>query len=111
MSADMMIICEEDNSSYDGKNHELALFVDETSMGEPWNEFGKWFQSRFCGAPDMFAQFDGIKEHGFTEITESDFVAVEHALSHMELHDNLKVNKIIDYMKSHIGKHISTQNW
>lgn len=40
MSADMMIVCEEDNSTYDG-NSEFALFVDETSMGEAWSEFGR----------------------------------------------------------------------
>jgi hypothetical protein len=110
MSADMMIICEEDNSGYDG-NSGLAFFVDETSMGDPWNEFGKWFQSRFCGAPGLFEQLNGIKEHNFTEITGADVVAIEYALSHMECHKNLDKPALVAFIHNHTGKHISTENW
>jgi hypothetical protein len=111
MSADMMIICEEDDSSAKGENSELAFFVDETSMGEPWSEFGKWFAGRFCGAPSMFDQMAGYKEHAFTRITQSDCVGVEHAIVSMQCHDNLNKGELIFFLRNHIGKHISTENW
>lgn len=110
MSADMMVVCEEDNSTHEG-NSELAFFVDETSMGEPWNEFGKWFQSRFCGAPGMFEQLAGIKEHTFTLVTESDIVSIKHALEKMECHKSLDKEKFVVFLSERVGKHVNTENW
>lgn len=53
MSSDMMIVCKEDESTYDGAYPELAIFVDECGMGEPFSDFGKWFQARYCGMPSI----------------------------------------------------------
>ena len=106
----MMIICQEDNSNYEG-NTDACFFVDETSMGDPWHEFGKWFQSRYCGAPGLLEQLAGIKEHNHIKVTESDVVAVENALANMECHENLDKVVLVEFMKAHIGKHISTENW
>ena len=110
MSSDMVIICEEDNSDHNGDTS-LAFFIDEASMGEPWHEFGRWFMSRFCTAPSMFDQLAGIKDHDFTCVTQTDFFAVRHALKNMECHENLDKKKLIDFVRAHIGKHISTENW
>lgn len=111
MSADMMIICKEDDSSFDGNNDEDAFFIDETSMGEPWSDFGKWFGGRYCGAPGVMQQRAGIREHDYIEFTEADFAGVEKALSEMDTHKNLDKLSLLDYLRDHIGKHISTENW
>lgn len=111
MSANMMIVCQEDDSAYHGKSSNLALFIDETSMGEPHHDFGKWFQSRFCGAPRFLEQLLGIKEHNFTLVTRSDVVSVLDALDNMDKHKGIKKESVSDYMRNHIGKHISTENW
>ncbi len=107
MSSDMMVICKEDMSSYEDGGIG-AIFVCECSMGTPYNEFGLWFNERFCGAPGLSEQLYGIKEHIYTKITEADVVAVEFALKQMK---NTASKNLLQYMKEHIGKHISTENW
>lgn len=115
MTADMMIVCYEDNSFYEGgaicDAAVCALKIDETSMGSPSTEFGEWFQDRFCGAPSTFDQLAGDRDHYFTKITTSDVVAVEHALANMDVYDYLEPDELRQYMKNHVGKHISTENW
>jgi hypothetical protein len=82
MSADMMVICHE------------------------------WFLSRFCGAPGTFERiYGGITSHIYTEVRESDVLAVQDALEKLECHKGLDKTRFLEYMKSHIGKHISTENW
>jgi hypothetical protein len=103
-----MVICKEDGSSYE-EGGDGAIFICECSMGDPFNEFGLWFQERFCGAPSMFEQLAGVKEHRFTEVRSADVTAVRCALKDMT--HTVDVNKFIDYMYDHIGKHISTENW
>jgi hypothetical protein len=111
MSADMMVICKEDKSSFDGGNTEAARFIDETSVGDPHTEFGVWFQTRFCGAPRIFEQLNGIREHNYTEIKQTDVVAVKDAIVKMECHTEMDAQAVIRFMESHVGKHISTENW
>ena len=111
MSADMMIICKEDDSGFEGQNTDAAFFVDETSMGEPWSKFGVWFCRRFCKAPNILEQLAGQREHHFAEFTEADFVGVKKALEKMETHQDLNKEKLIEFLQNHIGKHLSTENW
>lgn len=73
------------------------------------DEFGKWFQDRFSGAPSMIEQMAGVKEHYFTEVTISDVVAVNHALTTMKSSTHQRL--LIEYIHEHVGKHISTENW
>ena len=110
MSADMMIVCKEDNSHYDG-DHNKAFFVDETSMGEPWSEFGKWFIQRYRGAPDILQQMNGIKDHTYIELTSADMDGIVTAVGTMGCHEDLEEQMFFEYIKEHIGKHISTENW
>jgi len=112
MSADMMIICDEDESAFDadGDSHD-AFFIDETSMGEPWNEFGQWFQRRYCQAPSMVEKLAGAAGHNYVELTESDKAAIQYALERLETHDQLREEKLMQYVDDHISKHISTENW
>ena len=110
MSADMMIICKEDNSGYEG-NYQKAFFIDETSMGDPWNKFGKWFQERYCKSPSIIEQMAGIKEHNFIKLTEADLDGIKKALNKTKCHKGLNKEGLIKYIEDHINKHISTENW
>lgn len=109
MSADMMIICKEDKSSYEGGNYEAAFKIDETYLGEPWTKFGKWFGVRYCGAPTMLEQMAGVKEHRYIELTLVGVADIKKALDNMEHACNKE--ELIQYLERHIGKHISTENW
>jgi hypothetical protein len=111
MSADMMIICKEDESDFKSKNYDAAFFIDETSMGNPHNDFGKWFQRRYCRAPGILEQISGLTEHDYLELTEHDYGAIKNAAASMGHHENLNIAKLMKFIKSHIGKHISTENW
>lgn len=111
MSSDMMIICKEDGSGDHDGNGNLAFFVDECSMGDPWSKFGKWFQERYCKGPSMLQQLAGINEHHYMELTEIDVTGIMTALTKMKSHKNLDIPKLKVYLKEHIGKHISTENW
>ncbi len=117
MSSDMMIVCDEDKSSVSGvdnlkeTNTGEAFFIDECSMGTPSTQFGNWFGERYCGAPSMIEQLAGIKKNSFKEFTEADMLSVKKALEVMETHKGLDKDKLLSYLKEHIGKHISTENW
>jgi len=111
MSSDMMIICKEDDSGYDGKHPESALFVDECSMGEPWSAFGKWFGTRYCGAPGFAEQLMGIKEHDWIELTKADISAIKIAANEYEFHKDMDMPALLKYVSDHLGKCISTENW
>ena len=114
MSSDVMIVCLEDESSYDVYTRhsdpnklERAVFIDEASMGEAWTEFGRWFQDRYCRAPGLFEQLYGLTEHDYTLFTQADLDAVKTALETMEHHPEIS---LADF-KPFVGKHISTENW
>ena len=111
MSADMVIICKEDDSHFEGKRTEPPFFIDETSMGEPWSEFGKWFGERYCKAPNILEQLSGITAHGYVRITEEEREAIFKAVDTMETHKGLNVSDFKEYISKHVGKHISTENW
>lgn len=107
MSADMMIITKEDDSHFEGKGTGKAMLIDETSMGEPWTEFGKWFQERYSGAPGMLEQLHGINEHNYIEFTKEDATAAKAALKRLEHREGIRP-ALFDRL---VGKHISTENW
>jgi len=114
MSSDMMVICKEDDSSFEGTNSDKAFFIDECSMDDPWHEFGKWFQRRYCRAPSMLEQLAGgmsHHEHNYIELTKYDALAIDTALTELNRHERLDAEKFREYITSHIGKHISTENW
>lgn len=111
MSSDMMLICKEDDSGFEGADQGKAIFIDECSMGDQWHKFGAWFSDRFCGAPDILAQLHGFNEHNFTEIVTADGDAVKSAIKTMDLHEGMDEQKVISFFENNIGKHISTENW
>jgi len=111
MSSDMMIVCKEDSSSYNGKHTDKAVFIDECSMGEPWHDFGKWFGYRWCGIPSMGDQILGVHDSEYMEFTSEDYLAVEEAIKNKKCHKDMKKDDVLKYLKSHINKHICTENW
>lgn len=111
MSSDMMVICKEDDSGYEGEGTSAAFFIDECSMGEPWHGFGDWFRQRYCGHPSIIEQMCGVKEHRYIELTEHDVVAIKSALEALDKHERLDESSFMNYIKEHVGKHISTENW
>ena len=87
------------------------FFIDETSMGEPWTEFGKWFGERYCRAPSIMDQIAGMKEHRYIKLTQADYDAIKTASESMGVHHGIALDKLLPFMENHIGKHISTENW
>jgi hypothetical protein len=110
MSADMMIVCKEDNSTYDG-NSELAVFIDETSMGEPSSNFGMWFAERYCGAPTVCDQLLGVREHRFSTLVVADTLSINNAIDTMGCHESMDKAAVKEYIRLHVGCGISTENW
>jgi len=111
MSSDMMIVCKEDKSYYEGTCQELAIFVDECHMGDPSTDFGKWFQTRYCGMPSIIEQMHGYKETDWLELTKADVVGIEEAIGTYPSHEKMDAENILSYLKWHVGRHISTENW
>ncbi len=106
-----MIISQEDDSSFEGEGTDKAFLIDETSMGEPWTEFGRWFGQRYCGAPGILEQLHGIKGHNYIELTNADITAIKEAFNSMEHRDDLTENLLFKFLDEHKDKHISTENW
>lgn len=107
----MMIVCREDDSTSRGEQGDKAFFVDECSMGEPYTEFGKWFDERYCRGPSMMDQMRGIKEHNWLKLTGGDVAAILWAAGNLKTHDKLNVKELHEYITAHVDKHISTENW
>ena len=107
----MMIVCEEDDSGFEGKNSDKAFFVDECSGGMPWTEFGKWFGERWCGSPSIIEQMHGMKGHHYKKLTKEDLEAIKLALEKKGTHERLNKEKMMKYLEKHIDKGISTENW
>lgn len=89
MSSDMMLI--DDESNYE-KNSEKCVFVDEASMGEPWNEFGKL-----------------IGQAG--EINDQLIDRVKHWARVLTIHENASIEDIVTFLEAHKGKYIKTECW
>ena len=111
MSADLMIICQEDDSSYEGKNLDLAFCIGECSIGEPHDEFSRWFQERYSGQLSMYERMHGIKGHNWKTFDKCDILAIEAAFNAKEHKDYVHWDKLEAWLHAHIGKHISMENW
>lgn len=89
MSADLMLV--DENSNFE-KNSEKCIFVDETSMGEPWHEFGKL-----------------ISQSG--KIDDKLIERVKHWAEVLTIHDNASIEKIVAFLEAHKGDYIQTECW
>ncbi len=125
-----MIICKEFNNSYRNLTKENdytvdnpAIFIDEASMGEPWNEFGKWFVDKYYNGYSMLEvltstrngtqkDIDKMQDEIFDNpLKEFDYQTVCNAMDSMKCHTNMDKQKVKDYLKICVGKSISTENW
>ena len=111
MSADLMIICQEDDSSFDGGNGDAAFCIGETSVGEPHDAFSAWFDCRFNGAPGLLEQIAGLKEHRFIELTEADVDATLRTFDEQPHKDYVSRDLLEKWLREHVGKHISCERW
>ena len=111
MSADTMIICKEDDSSYKGKGKEKAFCIGETSMGDPHEKFNQWFQERFSGHPSMIEQMAGIKEHNYIKLTTEDTKSIKESFDKLGHKDYIDKKEFFEWLDEHNEKHISTENW
>lgn len=110
MSSDMMIICKEDGSSFEGST-DKAFFITECSMGEPWDEFGLFVSRLLCGAPSIVEQMHGVTDHYYNELTSGFAQQIVTALESMDTHKDLDKSGLTEYINSHVGMHLSTENW
>ena len=125
MGASIMIVCQEDNNwlhnrdyATKGQDMEHAFFLEETD--HDLAAFTEWFQERYSGFPDVgqiVSALSGSKAwnvHDWKVLTEADYVAVDFAVRHMqkpEGWDEVKITEFLDYIKRHVGLHISTEAW
>lgn len=125
-----MVICKEYNNSYhnltEKNNYTVknpAIFIDEASMGEPHNEFGKWFVNKYYNGYSMIEtlvlsknesqeKVDELQNKIFDNpLTTVDYENICNAVDKMKCHKDMNKNTFKKYIKSCIGKSISTENW
>ena len=115
MSADMMMISEQDDSGWEGKNTGLALFVDETRMGCPSTAMGEYVQQIFHESPDIHEQIAGVKktwDDFYSEVQPYDVIAFKAIIdSNIPRHKKFDGEKFLDFLQRHMGKKINTENW
>ncbi len=111
MSADLMIICKEDDSGFEGHSCEAALRFGETSMGEPHDTFSRWVAERFDGSPCILEQMAGITDHRFTVLAQADADAVLSHFDTLEHKDYLNRDCLATWLQEHVGKQISCERW
>ena len=100
MSSDVMIVCKEIGTTFDGDNTEDAIFVDEASIGEPWSEFGIWIQDYIW---KMGANGYCLSGYDINVIIR----AVKIKLKHKDLNEK----EFIKEIQNLNCKRIKTENW
>ena len=114
MSADMMLVCREEGTTYDGvaKEGKKPCFITETSMGCAQDAIGDYMQRLFCNEASIQEQMIGIKTDELfdLEVTEDDITLVEAMLdTNLSRHEN--IGDIAKWMKEHIGMKINIERW
>ena len=118
MSASMMLVCQRDNSRWEDEdgNHNLALFVDETSMGYPSTAMGEYIQAIFHSSMTIQEQLGGIIANDWTDfgytLNQYDVMMIKALIdSGIPRHENFDAEAVLDYFKDRVGERINTQNW
>lgn len=95
MSADLMLICKDKNENYEN-NYDKCCFVDYTSMGNAWHDFGKIIQGYF-----------------WEEITDDFIIKIEKLfkLDFITHHKDCKIKEVIKWLKQHKGQLLETECW
>lgn len=114
---------EERTALYEKHKPEIPAFqIDEASMGDPWNDFGKWFVQRYYDGPSMLESIltvqRGMPQEQSREMlsfksgefSQTDLEGIKIALKQKKSYD-FDHKKLIEYLEKCIGKHISTENW
>lgn len=114
MSADLMIICKEDDSHFEGNGSDKAFCIGESSMGDPNNDFAQWFIMRYSQERPLMERLmsEEKNDHEFRMIfTQADFKACEQATLDYELSRGVNREELLEYLSKHIGKHLSVEPW
>lgn len=113
MSADIMIFSKEDNNHFEG-DRDNAVFIGESSMGDPHDSFSEWFVSNYSQMRSLLTRVSNPKgnKHAFTyKFKDSDYKACEEAIKTMDTHKEIDKGQVLEYLKSCIGKHVSVEYW
>jgi len=114
MSADMMLVCREEGTTFDGigKEGKEACFITETSMGTPHDEFGDYMSRLFCGEVTIDEKIRGfeVDETYDIEIDSNDTQLVKFMLgSNMTKHRD--IGPVLEWMRDHQGQKINIERW
>jgi len=93
MSADLMLICNKQDENYEG-NHEKCVFIDETSMGCPWHDFGKIMQ-----------------QYAYETIDDKLIKKIKNLYQILEHHEGINIKEVIKWLKEHKGESIDMECW
>jgi len=89
MSADLMLVDDDHNSE---KGSGECVFVDETSMGQPWHEFA-------------------ILLNGSSFIDDALIERVKHWANVLTVHKGMVLERVVDWLEKHKGGFIRMECW
>ena len=91
MSADLMLVSEEQNQNYKS-NSDDCVYIDETSMGCPHTDFGK-----------LLSQQE-IIDDALIEKVKVWFDVLDHK-------DFISLDSIVKWLENHRGEYLQTECW
>lgn len=93
MSADLMLVCKERGENFEG-DIDKCVFVDETSMGDPWHDFGKLFQ-----------------DYAWSTIDDKLIEKVEKLYEQLEHHEGCNIETVKNWLIEHKGVGLDFECW
>jgi len=111
-----MIVCKEDKSNYTairnfGRPLVPAFKLAQTSVFTNHTGFVVWFCNKFSGTPSTEEQMRGKYGLKFKKLSTKDFCDISRKLSKSKEFGNSFNESLLDYLQSHIGKHICVEIW
>lgn len=100
MSSDVMIVCKEIGSHFEGDNYDDAIFVDEASMGCAWSEFGDWL-----------TYYLYLKKGCCESLSGYEIEEIIRAVKTKSTHENLIEKEFIRKLNKLRGKKIFIECW
>jgi len=111
MSADIMLISKQEDSHFEGKGTDKAVFVSENRDYDDANKFAGWLYDRYGTGYSILEQIAGATGHTWNiTITESDVKAVKAEMKNHKFEKEIKKN-IANFFERNIGNNISLENW
>ena len=114
MSADMMLVCREEGTTYDGiaKKGKSPCFITETSMGMAQDAIGDYMQRLFCYEPTITEQINGITQENIGDIpVDKDDITLVKAMLETDLSRHKDIGDIVKWLEEHIDMEINIERW